>query len=289
MPVLSLSNVRFKHKGSSDWSLDIGNLEIGQGEFVTVLGPNGSGKTTLSMLPNGLVPKAIPGAFEGAVRVFGHDASHETIATLSTLVGLVFQEPESQLFCMSVEEEVAFGPENLGVPQREIADRVEWALGLVGLSGMNDRSPFTLSGGQKQRLAIAAALSMKPRMLVLDEPAYALDPVGRIELYSMLNDLKREHGMTVLLMERDPEDLIEFSDRFVLMSHGKVVAAASPSDLARDVDRLRSLGIPPPQLSELAAILNARVKGHEFSFLTMNEAVEELTPWFNAWSKGGKR
>jgi energy-coupling factor transport system ATP-binding protein len=287
MKALALKNVKFRYAGTSAWALDIPEFEVEQGEFVTVLGPNGSGKTTLSFLMNGLVPKSVKGLFEGVVEVFGHAAASCSVAQLSTLVGLVFQEPESQLFCMSVEEEVAFGPENLAVPHSELAERVEWALGLVGLSGLIDRSPFTLSGGQKQRLAIAAALSMKPRMLVLDEPAYALDPVGRIELYSMLNDLRQKHGMTVVLMERDPEDLVEFSDRFVLMSQGKVVESGTPAEVLGDVERLSALGIPSPQLSELAHLMNERLRSRQFSFLTLDDAVDQLTHWSSNKRKGG--
>ncbi len=277
MQALALKDVRFRYAGSPGWALDIPFLEISQGEFVTVLGPNGAGKTTLSLLANGLVPKSIKGDFEGSVEVFGHPASDHSVAQLSTLVGMVFQEPESQLFCMSVEEEVAFGPENLAVPRDEIRRRVEWALDLVGLKGMNDRSPVTLSGGQKQRLAIAAALSMKPSLLVLDEPAYALDPVGRIELYTILSELKARHGMTVVVMERDAEDLVEFSDRFVLMGGGCVVASGPVREMLSDPVALRAAGVSPPQMAEVRAIMNSHRKGPSLGFLTVDEAVAEIT------------
>lgn len=277
MTALRLKDVRFRYPGMAEWALDVPFFEIGQGEFVTVLGPNGAGKTTLSLLANGLVPKSISGEFTGSVEVFGHPVFEYSVARLSTLVGMVFQEPESQLFCMSVEEEVSFGPENLAVPRDEIADRVEWALGLVGLKNLNDRSPFTLSGGQKQRLAIAAALSMKPSMLVLDEPAYALDPVGRIELYSILSDLKAKHGMTVLVMERDAEGLVEFSDRFVLMGGGRVMSSGSPAEVLRSPESLRGSGVSPPQMAEVAALMSARRKGTPFHFLTVEEAAAEIT------------
>ncbi|MGD9962694.1 MAG: energy-coupling factor ABC transporter ATP-binding protein [Thermoplasmata archaeon] len=276
MQALSLKDVRFRYAGMSGWALDIPSLEIGRGEFVTVLGPNGAGKTTLSFLANGLIPKSIKGEFEGSVEVFSHRASEYSVAQLSTLVGMVFQEPESQLFCMSAEEEVAFGPENLAVPREEIARRVEWALELAGLKGMNDRSPSTLSGGQKQRLAIAAALSMKPSMLVLDEPAYALDPVGRIELYTILSELKARHGMTVVVMERDAEDLARFSDRFAVMVGGRVTASGTPSEVLGDPEILRSAGVSPPQMAEVAAMMSARRKGPPLSFLTVEEAVAEI-------------
>jgi len=276
MTALRLKDVRFRYTGMSEWALDVPSLEIRQGEFVTVLGPNGAGKTTLSLLANGLVPKSIKGDFEGVVEVFGHPAGEYTVAQLSTLVGMVFQEPESQLFCMSVEEEVAFGPENLAVPREEIAKRVDWALDLVGLTGLNDRSPVTLSGGQKQRLAIAAALSMRPSMIVLDEPAYALDPMGRIELYSILSELKAKHGMTAVVMERDAEDLVEFSDRFVLMGGGRVAASGSAREILMDPGTLRRAGVSPPQMAEVCSLVNSRRTGAPLSFLTVDEAVSEI-------------
>lgn len=272
MRALDLQNVRFKHKGSDRWALDGVSLQVEKGEFITLLGSNGSGKSTICMLSNGLIPHALPGDLQGKIEIFGYDVKEHSVAEFSTKVGIVFQEPESQLFCMSVEEEVAFGPENLAVPREELRERVEWALKLVGMEGYNDRSPFSLSGGQKQRVAIAAALSMRPDMLVLDEPAYALDPVGRLELYSVLRDLKERFGMTVLLAERDAEEAVAFSDRIVLMKAGRVIDSGPPRDVLKDPNRLRSVGVTPPQLSEVAALLNTRLMTSEFSFLTVDEA-----------------
>jgi len=251
-------------------------LDIEKGEFVTLLGANGSGKSTICLLCNGLIPHATSGRLEGSAKVFGLEVANHTVSEFATRVGIVFQEPESQLFCMSVEEEVAFGPENLAVPREELRERVEWALELVGLKGYNARSPFSLSGGEKQRVAIAAALSMRPDMLVLDEPAYALDPLGRKELYSVLGELRRKHGVTVLLAERDAEDVASFSDRVALVSKGRIVEIAPPRSALRDPDRLRMLGVRPPQVSEIASRLNARVGSQKYSFLTVEEAEETI-------------
>lgn len=272
MRALELRELSFRYRGSEEWALRNVSLAVEKGEFVTILGANGSGKSTLCMLANGLVPHALPGELRGEAKVFGYDIREHGVAELSTIVGIVFQEPDSQLFCMSVEEEVAFGPENLAVPREELKERVEWALELVGMKGFNARSPFTLSGGEKQRVAIAAALSMRPQMLVLDEPAYALDPVGRMELYAVLRDLKERHGVTVLLAERDAEEVAAFSDRLVLMRRGEVVEAGPTRQILRDPRRLRRLGIAPPQVSEVAALLNDRLKDSVFSFLTVEEA-----------------
>jgi energy-coupling factor transporter ATP-binding protein EcfA2 len=187
---------------------------------------------------------------------------------------------------MSVEEEVAFGPENLAVPREELRERVEWALELVGMKGYNDRSPFSLSGGQKQRVAIAAALSMRPEMLVLDEPAYALDPIGRVELYQVLSELKERHGMTVLLVECDAEEAARHSDKIALMKEGRLVSGGKPRDVLRDPDMLRSLGISPPQVSEVSALLKERLKGSSLSFIDVDEAERSIIDKFTRHKRG---
>ncbi len=279
---LSLRDVRFRHRNAKGWALDDVSLQVRRGQFVSVLGANGAGKSTLCMLVNGLVPHTVPGDLEGVVEVFGADVAEDSVAKLSSRVGMVFQEPESQLFCMTVEEEVAFGPENLGVPADEIKGRVEWALELVGMAGYNDRSPFSLSGGQKQRVAIAAALSMRPDILVLDEPAYALDPIGRVELYKVLRELKEKHGMTVLLAERDAEEASLYSDHIVLMENGKVAAQGPPKEVLADPERLVSLGISPPQMSEVASLLRSRLRSPDIDFTRVEDAertiIERVLP-----------
>lgn len=277
MPALRMRDVRFRHDGSSSWALDGVSVDVDEGEFVALLGPNGAGKSTFCLLCNGLAPSAVGGMVEGSVEVFGLDVSKRSVSELSASVGMVFQEPESQLFCMSVEEEVAFGPENLGVPREEIAERVEWALEQVGLKGFNERPPASLSGGQKQRAAIAAAISMRPRMLVLDEPAYALDPVGRVELYTLLHRLVENHGVTVIVAERDTEDVAPFCDRMILLRKGKVAKDATPREMLREPDLLVGAGVSPPQLSELAARLRGRVRGADLSFFTPEEAEREIS------------
>lgn len=287
MRALAMHDVRFKYEGSDEWALDGVSMEVEKGEFVCILGPNGSGKSTLSLLTNGLIPHAIRGDLRGTVDVFGEDVTKRSVAEISKRVGMVFQEPESQLFCMSVEEEIAFGPENLGVPREEIAERVEWALDIIGMKGYNERSPFSLSGGQKQRVAIAAALSMHPDMIVLDEPAYALDPVGRVELYSVLMEIKKKRGVTVLLAERDAEEAL-FADRVVLMRDGCVVDSGRPCDSLRDTARLRSIGIAPPQIAEVAALMNSRLKRSDLAFLTIEEAERTIKGLLSSTGRSGR-
>jgi energy-coupling factor transporter ATP-binding protein EcfA2 len=286
MQALHLRDARFRYKGSTAWALDGVSLDVEKGEFVTILGANGSGKSTICLMSNGLVPHALPGDLEGTAEVFGLDVRSHPVAELATKVGIVFQEPESQLFCMSVEEEVAFGPENLAVPMDEIRERVEWALELVGMDGYNDRSPFSLSGGQKQRVAIAAALSMRPDMLVLDEPAYALDPIGRVELYQVLKGLKEHHGMTVLLAECDSEEAAKYSDKVALMKDGRVISYGKPRDVLGDPERLHALGVTPPQVSEVSALLKERLEGADFSFISVDEAERAINEKFTNRKRG---
>jgi len=286
MQALHLRDARFRYKGSTGWALDGVSLDVEKGEFVTILGANGSGKSTICLMSNGLVPHALPGDLEGTAEVFGLDVRNHPVAELATKVGIIFQEPESQLFCMSVEEEVAFGPENLAVPSDEIRERVDWALELVGMEGYNDRSPFSLSGGQKQRVAIAAALSMRPDMLVLDEPAYALDPVGRVELYRVLKELKEHHGMTVLLAECDSEEAAKYSDKVALMKDGRVISYGKPRDVLGNPERLRALGVTPPQVSEVSALLKERLEGADFSFISVDEAERAINEKFTNRKRG---
>lgn len=277
MNALHMSEVSVRYPDANNNSIDRVTLDIARGEWVLLLGANGAGKSTLCMLTNGLIPHVIQCSIEGVVEVFGRDVSKQTVAALSTKVGIVFQEPDNQLICMSAEEEVAFGPENLAVAREEIADRVEWALGIVGLEGYNERSPASLSGGQKQRLAIAAALSMRPQMLVLDEPTYALDPVGRGELYSLLSELKKKHNMTLLVVERDAEEAAAFADRVILMADGRVIREGEPGEVLTDAQMLRDVGIPPLQMTELRDAIVRMAKGPRLEGITVEEVASQLS------------
>ncbi len=277
MHAVRMRGVRARYPGAEVPAIDGLDLDVSKGEMLAVLGRNGAGKSTLLRLVNGLVPHAIDCEVQGTIELFGGPVTRGS----SSRVGTVFQEPESQLFCMSVEEEVAFGPENLAVPRAEIRERVEWALETVGLSGLNDRSPSSLSGGQKQRLAIAAALSMRPDMLVLDEPAYALDPVGRVELYCLLRELRDRQGVTIIFAERDGEDAAAYSDRVVLMDRGRSVADGAPADILSRTDLLSRIGVAPPQMAELSRGLSSRDGYDVAPFITVDSAEVEISKLFD--------
>ena len=193
------------------------DLEINKGELFSLLGPNGAGKTTLCLTLNGILPHLVGGTFRGKVVVAGMDTRDHGPGEMSRQVGLVFQDPESQLFNMTVEDEVVFGLESLGLSPAEMEERIAWALEVVRLTGLRKRHPLQLSGGQKKRLAIATVLAMRPQVLVLDEPVTGLDPLGRHEVLSVIEQLKQEEEVTVVMVEQDAEAVMAWADHVVIM------------------------------------------------------------------------
>ncbi len=251
------------------------DLQIERGEFLSIMGSTGAGKTTLCLALNGIVPHSTGGRFGGDVIVAGLNTREHPVALLASQVGVVFQDAESQLFNMTVEDEVAFGPESLGLPRAEIRERVDWALSAVGMAACRHRSPFHLSGGQKQRVAIAAMLAMLPRILVLDEPTAGLDPAGKAEVFHVINELRRSRQMTIVLVEQESEKIAEFSDRVAVLHEGRIGLTGSPTEVFSQVDRLHAMGVDVPQVSELANLFNAR-HGTRYAFTTTNDAWQAL-------------
>ena len=251
------------------------NLKVKKGEFLSIMGPTGAGKSTLCLTLNGIIPHSLEGNLRGKVKVAGMDINEHSIPELTQKVGMVFQEPESQLFCMTVEEEVAFGSENLGVDPKEIRKRVDWALEMVRMREYKDRSPFKLSGGQQQRIAIAAALAMLPEILVFDEPTSGLDPIGKMEVFSVVDSLKRNQNMTIVMVEHESEEIARVSDRIIILEEGKIVLEGTPRDVLNKVDMLKNAKLCPPQVCEVADNLNKKMKT-SFSFLTIKEAEKSI-------------
>lgn len=251
------------------------DLQIAAGECLAVMGPTGAGKTTLCLALNGLVPQATGGDFQGRVFVGGLDTQEHPVAELSQVAGLVFQDPDAQLFSMSAEEEVAFGLESQGLPRATMAERIAWALNVVRLEEVRDRSPHQLSGGQKKRLAIAVILAMRPAILILDEPTAGLDPAGKVEVLRVVAELKRLDGTAVILVEQDAEVVATFADRVVVLDKGRIVRQGSPHAILSDAAGLHALGLAVPQVSELAHRLN-RKYGSGFAFITEAEAAGDL-------------
>lgn len=258
------------------WVLQSVDFEIEEGEFVSIMGPTGVGKTTLCLALNGIVPQSTGGVIKGNITVDGLNTKRTPVPDLAQRVGLVFQEPETQLFSMSVESEVAFGLESLGFPPEEIEERVEWALSVVGMSEFRKRSPFNLSGGQKQRTAIASILAMTPKILVLDEPTASLDPLGKTEVFSVVRELRQRRGMTIIMVEFESERIAEFSDRVIVLRDGRLELEGTPDSVFSQVVLMEEIGLAVPQVSELAHCLN-RQHGTEYIFTQLEEAYRELT------------
>ena len=257
------------------WVLDGVDLDIERGELLSVMGPTGAGKSTLCLALVGIVPQSTGGLIRGEVRIEGLDTKVEAVASLAGRVGVVFQDPETQLFNMNVEAEIAFGLENKGVAPEEIVERIEWAARTVGIEGLLGRSPFELSGGQKQRVAIAAVLAMTPDVLVLDEPTASLDPRGKHEVFAVVRDLRRQRGMTIVMVEQDAERIAEFSDRVAVLAHGRVRRVGTPPEVFVRAGELEEIGVRVPQVTEVAMALNRRY-GSAHRFTRLEEAALAL-------------
>ncbi len=254
------------------------SLRAGQGEFIALLGRTGAGKTTLCLSFNGLVPQATGGAIRGRVLVRGRDTRRFPPASFACDVGMVFQDPESQLFQLTVEDEIAFGLENLGVPPDEIDRRIDWALSLVGMEGFRRRSPRQLSGGQMQRIVIAAALAPRPAMLVLDEPTAHLDPRGKAEVFQSLNRLRHTLHTTTIMATQDIEWISRGASRLAVLREGRIASWDMGEWPSRGVDSLCEWGVGAPQIARLVSALRpASPNAHRLP-LTVSEAARILAP-----------
>ena len=247
------------------------DLAIEQGSFVVVLGHNGSGKSTLAKTFNGIL---LPCG--GSVYVAGMDTRKEDLLlSIRSTVGMVFQNPDNQIVANVVEEDVAFGPENLGVPSPEIRKRVDGALAAVGMGGFARHAPHLLSGGQKQRIAIAGVLAMEPECIVLDEATAMLDPVGRREVLSAVHKLNREKGITVVLITHHMNEA-EDADRVVVMDDGKVAMDGTPREIFTQVDQLRSMGLTVPDTVDLLDRLKKDGLDVPLDALTVEECADAI-------------
>jgi len=272
--MISIKNLSFKYDYEDENAIQILkdiDLEINEGEFVALLGHNGSGKSTLAKLINGLL---IPG--QGDVLVDGMNTKNEEeIWDIRRTAGMVFQNPDNQLVATIVEDEVAFGPENLGLEPSEIRRRVDKALEDVGMTDYKKNAPHLLSGGQKQRVAIAGILAMSPKYIILDEPTAMLDPSGRREVIDTLVKLNKEENKTIILITHYMEEAA-ISDRVVVMEDGNIVLRGKPREVFSHVDEIKKLGLDVPQVTELAHEL--KKDGIEISteVLNIQEMVKEI-------------
>lgn len=272
--MIEIKNLNFKYNETDEkFILKDLNLNIESGDFVAILGHNGSGKSTLAKLLNGLLQPT-----SGDVIVDGlNTKNEETIWKLRSNTGMVFQNPDNQIVATIVEEDVAFGPENLGIETTEIRKRVDQALKAVGMSEYARRAPHMLSGGQKQRIAIAGILAISPKYIILDEPTAMLDPVGRKEVMSTIEYLNKEEKKTIILITHYMDEAAR-ANRLIVMEKGQVLIDEKPREVFSHVDKIKEIGLDVPQVTELAWELNKEGFDINTKILNTDELVGELWP-----------
>lgn len=288
-PVISLQDVTFTYEGDVIALRDL-NLTVRSGEFVVVLGANGAGKSTLCYLISGIVPQIYGGRRRGTLLVAGHDPWDEPLYVTSQHSGVLMQDPEVQLFMPSLRAELAFGPANLGVPRDEILSRSRAALALVRLEGFEEHNPRDLSGGQKQRAALAAVLTMQPRILVLDEPTSQLDPLGRWEVGEAIEQLKRSGDLAILMTTHETEEILHLADQVVVLEHGAPVLQGAPEEVFSQVGRLEEAGVKTPALIRFQHTLFSmgEIGAHRPTRTKVDLTVDEVVAQIRAGLMAGK-
>ena len=277
--IIQIENLTYQYAHTDKPALVDINLSIKKGEYLAIIGPCGAGKTSLALSLNGIVPHMTVGEMRGKVLVDGIDTTQTQVRDLAHIVGMVFDNPEYQLSQSTVLSEMAIGLENIGIPRDEMLKRIVVALEIVGLSGLEERSPLALSGGQQQRLAIAAALSMYPKVLVLDEPTSNLDPMGKEEVFAVTARLNQEKQMTVVIVEHEVEVIASYADRVIVLDKGQIVNSGNVNDIFSDIDSLDGIGVRSPQVTAIASGLEK--KGYHFENLpvTLDGAEATFSDW----------
>lgn len=278
MPILNIKNLIHKYmtyddseKNQEIRAIDDVSFSVEKGEFIAILGRNGSGKSSLAKHINGLLLPT-----EGAVYVKGMDTrNQEEILQIRQSAGIVFQNPDNQIVGAVVDEDVAFGPENMGRPTEDIWRRVTKALEDVGMTVYKEASPNRLSGGQKQRIAIAGIMAMEPECIILDEPTAMLDPQGRQHVLSLVKELNQEKNITILMVTHHMEEVL-LADRVIVMQEGKIAADGTPKEIFSQVEKLKKIGLEVPPAAELAYELRKEGIPLKDQIITKEELVEEL-------------
>lgn len=273
--MIKCENLVFKYtsheEGIEKYAINGVNLSVKKGEFLVVLGHNGSGKSTLAKQMNALL---VPS--EGVVYVDGLNTKDENnVWDVRTKAGMVFQNPDNQMVATIVEEDVAFGPENLGIDPKEIRKRVDDSLKKVGMIEYKRHAPHLLSGGQKQRVAIAGILAMQPQCIIFDEPTAMLDPSGRKEVINNIKEINKEYGITIVLITHYMDEAAE-ADRIVVMDDGKLILEGTPKDVFSQVELMKKIGLDVPQVTELSYELRKEGINLDSKIINVDEMVEAL-------------
>jgi len=245
LSIIEIKGLTYTYPGASKQSLRDVNLTVEKGEFAILTGPSGCGKTTLCRCFNGLIPHFYSGELKGSIQVAELNVGEHTIGEMAKHVGLVFQNPENQLFALSVEKDVAFGLENLGMPREQMRERVNWALKMTGIEDLRERAPHELSGGQQQRAAIASVLAMQPEIIVFDEPTSFLDPLGAQKIFEVISHLNKRLGITVILVEHRLDLAAKYANHVIIMDEGRIALDGEPRDIFNSEQAwLLGVGIP---------------------------------------------
>jgi energy-coupling factor transporter ATP-binding protein EcfA2 len=278
--IIKLDNVSWTYSREKEWALRDLCLEIEEGSFIAVMGRNGAGKSSFCRLLNGLIPHSLEGKLTGMVIIDGDDTRYSGVAQFAKKVGMAFEDPATQLITASVYDEAAFALENLLLEPEEIAAKVRRALEAAGLWDYRDYPVSRISGGQKQRLTIAAAIAMANKILVMDEPASQLDPLGAREVLSFIRDLRAQKGLTVVMATGSGEEAAEFADKIIVLRDGGIAAFGTPGQVFADKELLASCMIDPPQVSEFANCMEEY--GHPLPRFPVNpgEALESALDWY---------
>ncbi len=275
--VIEIKDYTWRYLYAPNPALENINLTINQGEFIGIIGPNGSGKTSLAYSLNGLIPGQYHGIKQGSIAVLGKDVESYPTGALQKSVGVVFSDPEAQFTAMTVEDELVFGMENLGMSIPEIRERLEWVIDLTSLGPLMMKPPYEISGGQKQRVALAAVLAMRPPIMVLDEPTSMLDPISRRRIFEVLAKLKQEQRNTIIVIEHSLENLVPLADRMVLLYNSHLVMEGQTRQFFEQMDLLLEKGLFPPGIMQFFHYLKQQGRYDGYLPITVAEAAEKLS------------
>lgn len=275
MGIIEIRDLCYSYPNAKSRALKGVDLTIDEGEFVLLTGPSGCGKTTFCRCLNGLIPHFYNGELEGEVNVAGLSIKDNSTPRLAQDVGLIFQNPDNQIFALTVEKDVAFGLENLGVPRETMLVDIDWALNTTGISPLKARGTHELSGGQKQRLSIASILAMRPKILVLDEPTSFLDPLGAIRIFNVLETLNREHGITIILIEHRVDLAAQYVHKVIIFSDGRIQRSGSPDEVFT-LEETRLTGVGIPKILELSQRMSQKNFAFERLPLSPDAFVEQI-------------
>ncbi len=275
MSVIETQGLTYTYPGANKQSLQDITLGVEKGEFVILTGPSGCGKTTLCRCFNGLIPHFYAGELKGDLKVADLDVNEHAIGEMAKRVGLVFQNPENQLFALSVEKDVAFGLENLGMPREQMQERVDWALEMTGIEDLRERAPHELSGGQQQRVAIASVLAMQPEIIVFDEPTSFLDPLGAQKIFEVISHLNKKLGITVILVEHRLDLAARYANHVIIMDEGRIALDGEPREVFNS-EQARLLGVGIPKAVRLWRLLQENGVSLKGTPINSDEATQYL-------------